>query len=152
MSLVRVHNFSISLDGFGPASRSRSRRRSGTPANASTSGCSATRYWGEGRRRRDRRLVRRPQRASGIGAEIMGANKFGPPGWQDDPDWKGWWGPRTRRSTRPTYVLTHRPRPPLEMEGGTTFHFLSTPRPRRRSPSRARVPATSTSGSEAVRR
>jgi dihydrofolate reductase len=61
----------------------------------------------------------------GIGAEIMGANKFGPPGWQDDPDWKGWWGPNPPFHS-PTYVLTHRPRPPLEMEGGTTFHFLST--------------------------
>ena len=53
----------------------------------------------------------------------MGANKFGPPGWQDDPDWKGWWGPNPPFHT-PTYILTHRPRPPIEMEGGTTFHFL----------------------------
>src|SRR3546814_16313490 len=53
----------------------------------------------------------------------MGANKFGPPGWQDDPDWKGWWGPNPPFHT-PTFVLTHRPRPPMEMAGGTTFHFL----------------------------
>jgi dihydrofolate reductase len=59
----------------------------------------------------------------GIGVEIMGANKFGPPGWQDDPDWTGWWGPNPPFHT-PTYVLTHRPRASLEMEGGTTFHFL----------------------------
>ena len=59
----------------------------------------------------------------GIGAEIMGANKFGPPGWQDDPEWRGWWGENPPFHT-PTYVLTHRPRPPLEMDGGTTFHFL----------------------------
>ena len=59
----------------------------------------------------------------GIGAEIMGAGKFGPPGWQDDPEWRGWWGEDPPFHT-PTYVLTHRPRPPLEMEGGTTFHFL----------------------------
>jgi dihydrofolate reductase len=59
----------------------------------------------------------------GIGAEIMGANKFGPPGWQDDPDWKGWWGPNPPFHT-PTFVLTHRPQEPIEMEGGTTFHFL----------------------------
>jgi dihydrofolate reductase len=62
----------------------------------------------------------------GIGAEIMGAGKFGPPGWQDDPEWSGWWGPNPPFHT-PTYVLTHRPRPPLEMEGGTTFHFLDVP-------------------------
>ena len=59
----------------------------------------------------------------GIGAEIMGANKFGPPGWQDDPDWQGWWGIDPPFHT-PTFVLTHRPRPALVMEGGTTFHFL----------------------------
>jgi dihydrofolate reductase len=59
----------------------------------------------------------------GIGAEIMGAGKFGPPGWQDDPEWRGWWGANPPFHT-PTYVLTHRPRPPLEMDGGTTFHFL----------------------------
>ena len=59
----------------------------------------------------------------GIGAEIMGAGKFGPPGWQDDPEWRGWWGDNPPFHT-PTYVLTHHPRPSLEMEGGTTFHFL----------------------------
>jgi hypothetical protein len=59
----------------------------------------------------------------GIGAEIMGAGKFGPPGWQDDATWRGWWGDDPPFHT-PTYVLTYRPRPPLEMEGGTTFHFL----------------------------
>lgn len=59
----------------------------------------------------------------GIGAEIMGSGKFGPPGWQDDPEWRGWWGDNPPFHT-PTYVLTHRSRPSLEMEGGTTFHFL----------------------------
>jgi dihydrofolate reductase len=63
------------------------------------------------------------QHSYGIGAEIMGANKFGPPGWQDDPDWTGWWGPNPPFHT-PTFVLTHRPRPSMEMAGGTTFHFL----------------------------
>ena len=53
----------------------------------------------------------------------MGANKFGPPGWQEDADWKGWWGPNPPFHT-PTFVLTHHPRPPIEMEGGTTFHFV----------------------------
>jgi dihydrofolate reductase len=63
---------------------------------------------------------------NGIGAEIMGAGKFGPPGWQDDPDWKGWWGPNPPFHT-PVFVLTHRPRTSIEMEGGTTFHFLDAP-------------------------
>ena len=59
----------------------------------------------------------------GIGAEIMGAGKVGPPGWQDDLEWRGWWGDNPPFQT-PTYVLTHHVRPSLEMEGGTTFHFL----------------------------
>ena len=53
----------------------------------------------------------------------MGAGKYGPPGWHDDPEWKGWWGPNPPFHT-PMFVLTHHPRPPIEMEGGTTFHFL----------------------------
>lgn len=61
--------------------------------------------------------------SAGIGAEIMGANKFGPPGWHDDPHWNGWWGPNPPFHT-PTFVLTHCPRAPIEMDGGTTFHFL----------------------------
>ena len=63
------------------------------------------------------------QHEHGIGAEIMGAGKFGPPGWQDDADWKGWRGASPPFHT-PTFVLTHRPRASIEMEGGTTFHFL----------------------------
>ena len=63
------------------------------------------------------------QFAPGVGAEIMGANKFGPPRWQDDEDWRGWWGDNPPFHT-PVYVLTHRPRPSMEMQGGTTFHFL----------------------------
>jgi dihydrofolate reductase len=62
------------------------------------------------------------QWGDGVGAEIMGANKFGPPGWQDDADWKGWWGEEPPFHT-PVIVLTHRPRPSVEMAGGTTFHF-----------------------------
>src|SRR3954470_7584509 len=57
----------------------------------------------------------------------MGAGKFGSPGWQDDPEWRGWWGEDPRFHT-PTYVLTHHPRPPLEMDGGTTFPFLDATR------------------------
>jgi dihydrofolate reductase len=60
---------------------------------------------------------------AGVGAEIMGAGKFGYPGWHEDPDWTGWWGPNPPFHT-PVFVLTHHTRPPLEMEGGTTFHFV----------------------------
>ncbi|MGY1456758.1 dihydrofolate reductase family protein [Streptomyces sp. SS8] len=59
----------------------------------------------------------------GIGAEIMGAGKFGPPGWHENPRWKGPSGPNPPFHT-PVFFLTHHPRPPIEMEGGTTFHFI----------------------------
>jgi dihydrofolate reductase len=61
----------------------------------------------------------------GVGAEIMGAAMFGLHTFPDDPDWKGWWGDEPPFGT-PVYVLTHTaPRPPIPMQGGTTFHFRS---------------------------
>ena len=61
----------------------------------------------------------------GIGAEIMGASMFGLHTFPDDPDWKGWWGDRPPFGT-PVYVLTRTaPRPSIEMDGGTIFHFLN---------------------------
>ena len=63
----------------------------------------------------------------GIGAEIMGAAMFGLHSFPDDPHWKGWWGDRPSFGV-PVYVLTHTaPRPPIPMQGGTTFHFRSAP-------------------------
>jgi dihydrofolate reductase len=61
-----------------------------------------------------------------IGAAVMGRNMFGPPGggpWGDDP-WTGWWGDEPPYHY-PVFVLTHHPRDPLEMKGGTTFHFVT---------------------------
>ena len=61
-----------------------------------------------------------------IGAAVMGRNMFGPPGggpWGDAP-WTGWWGDEPPYHY-PVFVLTHHPRDPLEMEGGTTFHFVT---------------------------
>jgi dihydrofolate reductase len=63
-----------------------------------------------------------------VGAEIMGAGMFGLHAAGDDPDWRGWWGDEPPFHV-PVFVLTHRPRPVLEMAGGTTFRFLAaTPR------------------------
>jgi len=63
-----------------------------------------------------------------VGAEIMGAGMFGLHNFGDDPDWRGWWGDEPPFHV-PVFVLTHTPRPVLEMAGGTTFHFLAaTPR------------------------
>lgn len=60
-----------------------------------------------------------------VGAWILGRNMFGPVRgpWPDD-EWKGWWGPSPPYHT-PVFVLTHHARPPLEMEGGTVFHFVT---------------------------
>lgn len=61
-----------------------------------------------------------------VGAEIMGAGMFGLHNFPDDPDWRGWWGD-TPPFQCPVFVLTHTPRPSIEMEGGTIFHFMSAP-------------------------
>lgn len=59
-----------------------------------------------------------------IGAEIMGAGKFGFHAFPDDPNWRGWWGDEPPFRC-PVFVLTHRSRPPLSMKGGTTFNFIN---------------------------
>jgi dihydrofolate reductase len=60
-----------------------------------------------------------------VGASIMGRNMFGPDRgpWADDP-WRGWWGDDPPYHT-PVFVLTHHPREPLVLRGGTTFHFVT---------------------------
>jgi dihydrofolate reductase len=59
----------------------------------------------------------------GVGATIMGRNMFGPVrGPWGDSDWTGWWGDEPPYH-HPVFVLTHHPRPPISMAGGTTFHF-----------------------------
>ena len=128
MSRVRVHNFSISLDGFATGEGQTLETPFGHAGHrlhdwmfATRFGCREVLGQTGGTEGVDHALADR--HGQGIGAEIMGAGKFGPPGWQDDPAWRGWWGDNPPFHT-PTYVLTHRPRPSLQMEGGTTFHFL----------------------------
>lgn len=58
------------------------------------------------------------------GAFIMGHNMFGPGSGVHDPGWKGWWGDEPPYHA-PVFVLTHQPREPLPMSGGTTFHFVT---------------------------
>src|SRR5690606_31966146 len=123
----RIHNLAISLDGFGTGEPQTAEAPFGHAGERLHEWMFATRFWKEmvgepgGEEGTDHAFAVR--HGQGFGAEIMGANKFGPPGWQDDPDWRGWWGPNPPFHT-PTFVLTHRPRAALEMEGGTTFHFL----------------------------
>ena len=63
---------------------------------------------------------------SNIGAGVMGRNMFGggPGPWSEEHPWNGWWGDNPPFHT-PVFVLTHHPREPLEMEGGTTFTFVT---------------------------
>ena len=127
MSLARVQFFSISLDGFGTGEGLSLDEPFGHAGERLHQWMFATRWWHElqgepgGTSGIDDAFLRLHD--PGVGAEIMGSRKFGYPGWHDDPDWTGWWGPNPPFHT-PTFVLTHRPRPSIEMEGGTTFHFL----------------------------
>jgi len=58
------------------------------------------------------------------GAFIMGSNMFGPKDRRDKPEWKGWWGDNPPYHA-PVFVLSHKERQPVEMEGGTTFIFVT---------------------------
>jgi dihydrofolate reductase len=60
----------------------------------------------------------------GNGAYVMGRNMFGPIRGPWSGDWRGWWGPEPPYHA-PVFVLTHHEREPVEMEGGTTFHFVT---------------------------
>ena len=123
MSLAYVQNFSISLDGFGTGEGTTRDAPFGHAGERLHEWMFQTRWWqqntghSQGSGGVDDAFVR--QHDSGIGAEIMGAGKFGYPGWHESPDWKGWWGPNPPFHT-PVFVLTQHVRSPLEMEGGTT--------------------------------
>ncbi len=126
---LRVHNFAISIDGFGTGEGLTQEEPFGHAGERLHEWMFATRFWTEmvgqpgGTRGIDDAFAQ--QHGPGIGAEIMGAGKFGPSGWHEDPEWKGWWGPNPPFHT-PTFILTHHAHDPIEMEGGTTFHFIDT--------------------------
>jgi dihydrofolate reductase len=147
MSRARVHNFSISLDGFGTGDVQSREAPFGHAGERLHEWMFATRWWRGGGEPGGGGGVDdafAEQHGPGIGAEIMGANKFGPPGWHEDPEWKGWWGPNPPFHT-PTFVLTHHAHPPIEMEGGTTFHFIDA------SPAEALEAAREAAGGQDVR-
>jgi dihydrofolate reductase len=130
MSLVRVHNFSVSLDGFGAGEGQTLEAPFGHADSRLMQWAFGTRTFREmglpgptpGSTGVDDAFAR--QWGPGIGVEIMGRNKFGPQrGPWEDEEWKGWWGDEPVFHT-PVVVLTHHPRPTLEMAGGTTFHFV----------------------------
>jgi dihydrofolate reductase len=128
MSLVRVHNFSVSLDGFGTGVGQSIEAPFGHAKERLLEWFFGTRTFhamhdeSGGGTGVDEALA--SNWGPGIGAEIMGRGKFGPQQgtWTDD-EWKGWWGDNPVFHT-PVFVLTHHPRPPIKMQGGTTFHFI----------------------------
>jgi dihydrofolate reductase len=129
MSRVRVHNFSVSLDGFGTGEGQSLEAPFGHAGSRLHEWFFPTRTFREMQGGQGGSIGIDDAFASnwstGIGAEIMGRNKFGPQRgpWADE-DWKGWWGDNPPFHT-PALVLTHHSRPTIEMQGGTSFQFIN---------------------------
>jgi dihydrofolate reductase len=129
MARLRVHNFTISLDGYGAGP-------SQTPEHPLGIGGEELHAWFV-----PTRTFRKTHGATdgttgvdddfaargfkNVGAWILGRNMFGPVrGPWPDETWKGWWGDDPPYHVD-TFVLTHHPRAPIRMAGGTTFHFVT---------------------------
>jgi dihydrofolate reductase len=129
MSKVRVNSFAISMDGFGAGPAQSQEHPLGRGGEALHGWFYPTRTFS--------RMVGKQGGTTGpdedfaasgfdnVGAWILGRNMFGPVRgpWPDDA-WKGWWGDNPPYHV-PVFVLTHHPRESIEMEGGTTFHFVT---------------------------
>ena len=128
MGQVRVESFTISIDGYGAGPDQDIDHGLGVGGEDLHGWFIPTRtfqrvYGGEGATGVDDDFAARGFR--NIGAWIMGRNMFGPVrGPWPDMSWKGWWGDNPPYHV-PVFVLTHYARAPLEMEGGTTFHFVT---------------------------
>jgi len=129
MTKLRVHNFAVSLDGYGAGPGQNLENPLGIGGLALHQWAFATRTF--------QRMNGREGGESGIdddfmargianiGAWIIGRNMFGPfRGPWPSPSWKGWWGDNPPYHT-PVFVLTNYSRPSLVMEGGTIFHFVT---------------------------
>jgi dihydrofolate reductase len=128
VSQVRVHNFSVSLDGFGTGDGQSLDAPFGHAGTRLHEWFFPTRTFRAMQGQHDGSVGVDDAFASawgpGVGAEIMGRGKFGPyHGPWPDLEWNGWWGDDPPFHT-PVLVLTHHPRPSVQMNGGTTFHFL----------------------------
>ena len=130
MGKVRVNFFCVSMDGFGAGPDQSLQQPLGI-------GGESLHEWAFGTRTFQKMLFGKEGGSTGIdddflvrsfdnlGAWIMGRNMFGPiRGRWPDEDWKGWWGPNPPYHS-PVFVLTNHARAPLDMEGGTTFHFVT---------------------------
>jgi dihydrofolate reductase len=128
MSRVRVHCFSVSLDGFATGVGQALETPFGHAGGRLLEWFAATRTFhrihGESGGSTGTDDAFAAGWEPGIGADIMGRNMFGPKrGPWADHEWKGWWGDDPPYHN-PVFVLTHYPRPSVEMQGGTTFHFI----------------------------
>ncbi|MGH9014372.1 MAG: dihydrofolate reductase family protein [Acidimicrobiia bacterium] len=128
MPKVRVHNFTMSLDGYVAGPDQSLDNPLGVSGTRLHEWMFATRMGRQmlGEDGGDEGLDNEfaTQGDVGIGATIMGRNMFGPiRGPWGDEEWTGWWGD-TPPYHHPVFVLTHHPHPPISMQGGTTFHFV----------------------------
>jgi dihydrofolate reductase len=129
MSKVKVACFGMSVDGFGAGPRQSLDNPLGVGGPSLMQWFFPTRTFqrmhggGEGETGVDEDFAARS--FVDVGAWILGRNMFGPVRgpWPDDA-WKGWWGDEPPYHV-PAFVLTHHAREPLEMQGGTTFHFVT---------------------------
>ena len=129
MSRLRVEGFALSLDGFGAGPNQDLKNPLGVGGPNIMQWFFPTQTF--------KSMIGQPGGTTGIdnqfasrgfdniGANIMGRNMFGPirGPWKDE-EWKGWWGPNPPYHS-PVFVLTHHARKPIEMEGGTIFHFVT---------------------------
>jgi dihydrofolate reductase len=130
MSKLRVNAFSVSLDGYGAGPDQDEQNPLGRNGAEVHGWVFPTRTFqrmhggnSEGTTGIDDDFARRG--FENVGAWILGRNMFGPVrGPWPDERWRGWWGENPPYHT-PVFVLTHHARPSLEMEGGTTFHFVT---------------------------
>lgn len=128
MAKLRVHNLAVSLDGYAAGPDQSLDNPLGVGGPRLHEWAIATRTWRQlhgmegGDAGVDDDFIARGDEQ--VGATIMGRNMFGPSRgpWPDD-GWKGWWGDEPPYH-HPVFVLTHHPRPPIPMAGGTIFHFV----------------------------
>src|SRR6202163_1337982 len=129
MPKLRVHNFAISVDGYGAGPSQSLDNPLGVGGPRLHEWVFATRYGRRmiGEQGGDEAIDERFMVAgdTGIGATIMGRNMFGPVrGPWPDEEWKGWWGEEPPYHV-PAFVLTHHPRATIAMKGGTEFRFVT---------------------------
>jgi dihydrofolate reductase len=130
MTRVRVASFAVSLDGYGAGPNQDLKNPLGVNGTDLHQWLVSTRTF-------QRTLFGKDGGTTGVdddfaasgfrnvGAWILGRNMFAPSrGPWPDGDWKGWWGDNPPYHV-PVFILTHHARPPLQMQGGTTFHFVT---------------------------